>query len=280
MTALEQAPLPGTVVSSRIEHPSRVETTVGGLGTFALFFWRAVSEIPIALRLFPAEIMRHIGSLIRQNSLVILFMLFMLGAVLGLTSHYLFSTIGIDSYIASIAAIGGMRGLMQVIFGWIVAAKVACGIVAELGAMRISEEIDAMEVMGIRSMPYLVSTRIVAGMVVFPLLFVVGMGVNFSAVYLFNVDLLNTVSPGGFIYYLFLFQDVRAFVIAVCWAVFLGLSITAVGCYFGYTASGGPVGVGMNTAKSMLVNLVQVSIVGMMLVQLFYGNNPNNPIGN
>ena len=254
--------------------------SVEGVGEFLSFIWQAIREIPLAIRLYPAEIVRHASVLAIQNAAVILFMLFMLGGVLGLTAHFLFSSIGIDSFIAAVASIGGLRGIMQVVFGWIVAAKVGCGIVAEIGAMRISDEIDALEVMGIRSVPYLASTRIVAAMLVLPLLFVTGMAVNFGAAYLFNVGLLDTVSPGGFTYFLFLFQNLRDFTLAIVWATTLGMIIVAVACYFGYTAGGGPVGVGRNTAQSMLVNLVLVSLLGMVLIQLFYGNNPNAPIGN
>lgn len=251
-----------------------------GIGDFVEFSGKAFRQIPTAIRLYPSEVLHHAADLFRTNALVVLGMLFMMGAVLGLTANFLFESIGIDSYIAAVNSVGGMRGIIQVVFGWVVAAKVGCGIVAELGAMRISEEIDAMEVMGVRSIPYLVSTRIAAGALVMPLLFVSAMSVNFFAGYLFNVRLLQTVSSGGFSYFLFLFQNVRDFIVSVVWGTVLGVVILLVASYFGYNAKGGPVGVGRNTAKSMLVNLVLVSLIGMALVQLFYGNSPNAPIGN
>jgi len=249
-------------------------------GEFVEFVLATFREIPTAIRLYPSEIMRQCGAIIRSNAAVVVFMLFMMGAVMGLTAHFLFSNIGIDSYIAAVNSVAGVRGICQVVFGWIIAAKLGCGIVAELGAMRISEEIDALEVMGIRAVPFLASTRVIAAAITLPMMFVVGLLVNFAAGWLFNVELLATVSSGGFEYFLYLFQNFRDFVVAMVWAGFLGLSIVVVACFFGYTASGGPVGVGRNTARSMLVNLVLVSIVGMMLVQLFYGNSPNAPIGN
>ena len=256
------------------------KTRLDGVGDFVDFSLKAFKEIPIALRLYPSEVVRQASSIVRENSLVIFGMLFMMGAVMGLTANFLFASIGIDSYIAAVNAVAGVRGIVQVVFGWMVAAKIGCGIVAELGAMRISEEIDAMEVMGVRPIPYLVSTRIIAGAITMPLLFVTGLVINFFAGYLFNVRLLQTVSPGGFQYYLFLFQNPRDFIVAVIWGTLLGVLILLIACYFGYTAKGGPVGVGRNTAKSMLVNLVLVSLLGMELVQLFYGNSPNAPIGN
>lgn len=256
------------------------EERLESVGGFVEFILQVFREIPTAVRLYPAEIMHHCGAQIRQNFLVAIFMLFMMGAVMGLTANFLFASIGIDSLIAAVNSVAGLRGMCQVVFGWIIAAKLGCGIVAELGAMRISEEIDALEVMGVRSVPYLASTRVIAAGITMPLLFVVGLLVNFGAGWLFNVELLNTVSSGGFEYFLYLFQNGKDFTIAMVWALVLGVMIVVVACYFGYTASGGPVGVGRATAQSMLVNLVLVSIVGMVLVQLFYGNSPNAPIGN
>lgn len=284
MTDAMIRPTSGEGGDDRAPRPRRAAAAPPGrldkVGDFVAFGLEAIREIPLAIRLYPSEIMRHCGVLVRQNSLVVLFLLFMLGAVLGLTAHFLFTSIGIDSYIAAVNSVGGMRGIIQVVFGWIVAAKVGCGIVAELGAMRISEEIDALEVMGIRSVAYLVSTRIVATALVMPLLFIVALSVNFFAGYLFNVEFLNTVSSGGFEYFLFLFQNGKDFVICVVWSFLLSLMLVIVSCYYGFTAKGGPVGVGRNTAQSMLVNLVGISILSMMLVQLFYGNDPNAPIGN
>lgn len=260
--------------------PGRFSSAVRNTGTIVEFCVEVLRELPIAVRMYSSEIFRHAGILIRQNALVVLAMVFMFGAVLGLTAHYLYNSIGIDSYIASVNAVGAMRGILQVVFGWIIAAKVGCGIVAEVGAMRISEEIDAMEVMGVRSLPYLIGTRFIAGAMVMPLLWLVSLVVNFFAGYLFNAMLLNTASEGAFVYFLFLFQNTYDLIVTTVWATVLGLIIMLVAGYYGYTAKGGPVGVGRNTAQSMLVNLVLVSFTAMMLVQLFYGNDPNAPIGN
>lgn len=284
MTTMDLPGIPRQAAAEQGSEPATKKTVqtspFDGIGDFVEFSGKAFRQIPTAIRLYPTEIVHHAADIFRSNALVILGMLFMMGAVLGLTANFLFESIGIDSYIAAVNSVGGMRGIIQVVFGWVVAAKVGCGIVAELGAMRISEEIDAMEVMGVRSIPYLVSTRLVAGAFVMPLLFVSAMSVNFFAGYLFNVRLLQTVSAGGFSYFLFLFQNLQDFIISVVWGTFLGVVILLVAAYFGYNAKGGPVGVGRNTAKSMLVNLVLVSLIGMALVQLFYGNSPNAPIGN
>jgi len=250
---------------------------VGRMVDFTLETFR---EIPNAIRLYPAEIFRHAGMLVRQNSIVILFMMMMLGLLLGLTAHFIFIALGIDSYIAAAHTIGSLRGIIEAVFGWTVAAKIGCGIVAELGAMRISEEIDAMEVMGIRPITYLVAPRIIAAMFVMPLIFGTGLVLSYWAGWLMNVQMQQTVSDGGFWYFLFLFQNTRDFVGVMLYSAILSVILMLVASYYGFTAKGGPVGVGRNTAQSMMVNLVIVSMLGLGFVQVLYGASPNAPIGN
>jgi len=270
--ALPEAPAGISGVSSRPVAPpdTAVRRPFEQVGDLALFAGKVIWQIPATIRLYPAEIMRQAGELIRSNALVVFFMLFMLGALLGIAGSFLFEGVGLDSYVAAITAVPMMRGVIEIVFGWILAAKAGCGIVAELGAMRISEEIDAMEVMGVRSIPYLVGTRVVAALLVLPLLFVTGLGVHFLAARIFFVDFLGTVSSGGYTNVLFLLQGPRDLAVSVLWGTFVGLVVMLVSCYYGYNASGGPVGVGRNTAQAMLVNLVLISVTAMIFAQLFY----------
>ncbi|NKQ54226.1 ABC transporter permease [Amycolatopsis sp. K13G38] len=248
-------------------------------GQLLMFSARVFRDLPTAVRLYPSEVFRQSAYLIRSNGLVVLFMLFMLGALLGITGTFLFEGVGLESYVAAINAVPLMRGVIEIVFGWILAAKAGCGIVAELGAMRISEEIDAMEVMGIRPIPYLASTRLAASLIVLPFLFITALGVHFLAARLFFVDLLSTVSAGGFTYVLFLLQSFRDFANALIWGTLVGVIVTVVSCFYGYNARGGPVGVGRNTAQAMLVNLVLISVTAMILAQLFYGHNLDEAFG-
>ena len=276
MTPLSNAQAPVETPAARVRRAIELDSPyvapfehAGGLVAFAI---RAVRELPVAIRLYPSEVFRQAGLFIRSNAMVVLFMLFMLGALLGITGTFLFETVGLDSYVSAINAVPMMRGVVEIVFGWILAAKCGCGIVAELGAMRLSEEIDAMEGMGIRSLPYLDGTRLAANLMVLPFLFVAALAVHFLAAKLFFVDFLNTVSSGGFSYVLFLLQSPRDFMVAVLWGTIVGFIVTIVACYYGYNAKGGPVGVGRNTAQAMLVNLVLISVTAMILAQIFYAN--------
>jgi len=165
-------------------------------------------------------------------------------------------------------------------WGYIFAAKVGCGLVAEIGSMRISDEIDAMEVMGVNSRSYLVGTRVLATWLAMPLLFVVGLGLMYTSMYLVTVVQLGGVSQGGYSYVFWLYQNPKDFVYAMIKALSMGTVVVFVGCYYGYSARGGPVEVGQNTAKSMMLSMVLIHVVGFMATLIFWGLNPNAPIAN
>ena len=164
------------------------------------------------LRFF-GETLRQSGILIISSTLVIWGLVFITGlGTCGTEGAYFTQAQGAPDYAGVFTAWCDLREAVPYVFGYMMAAKVGTGIVAELGAMRISDEIDALEVMGIDSMT------------------------------------MATV-------------------------------IVLVGCYYGYNASGGPVGVGTATAKSMVLNLVAVNLIGMLGSQVFWGANPRAPIG-
>ena len=105
------------------------------------------------------------------------------------------------------AAWCNLREAVPYVFGYMMAAKVGTGIVAELGAMRISEEIDALEVMGVDSLLFLCATRLLAAWLVLPFMYVGAIGVAFLASYLAIVDQLGYVSSGGFLLIFWQFQN-------------------------------------------------------------------------
>jgi phospholipid/cholesterol/gamma-HCH transport system permease protein len=159
------------------------------------------------------------------------------------------------------------------------AAKVGTGIVAELGAMRISDEIDALEVMGIDSMLFLCATRLLGAWMVLPFMYLSAIGAGFFASYLAVVQQIGEVSEGGYFFIFWMFQSPVDLLYSVIKGMVMATAIVLVGCYYGYNASGGPVGVGTATAKSMVLNLVLVHLIGMLGTQLFWGANPRAPVG-
>lgn len=144
--------------------------------------------------------------------------------------------------------------------------------------MRISEEIDALEVMGLDSRAYLVTTRILAIIIVTPFMFVTGTGLMYILGYFLNVHVFDSVSAGGYLSVFWSFTTQQDLILSLLQGSIMGLLIVLVACYYGYNASGGPVGVGKATAKSMVINLVIVSVLGAVFQQLFFGALSRAPI--
>ena len=168
---------------------------------------------------------------------------------------------------------------MPYAFGYMMAAKVGTGIVAELGSMRISDEIDALEVMGIDSMTFLCATRLLAAWMVLPFMYITAWAPASSPPTWRSSIQIGEVSSGGFFLIFWMFQNPPDLLYSVIKGTFMATAIVLVGCYYGYNAGGGPVGVGTATAKSMVLNIVLVHLIGMLGTQLFWGANPRAPIG-
>jgi phospholipid/cholesterol/gamma-HCH transport system permease protein len=240
---------------------------------------QALRLVPFTLRHYLTEVVRQAGILVLSSSVVIWILMMTLAAEGSLEGHYILRQLGAADY-TSIFTSTGEYSAHPSLFGWALAAKVGCGLVAELGSMRISEEIDALEVMGIDSVAYLVTTRILAILFVMPFWLFAAFGLMFLTSHVFSVYYFNSVSPGGYETVFWTFMTKSDFFSAIGCAMLIGVGIIFVGCYYGFTASGGPVGVGNNTAKSMVVNLVIIGIVGVIAQQLFFSDLPRAPIAN
>ena len=230
------------------------------------------------LRYF-GESLRQAGILILSSGIVICGLVFIIGLECGIEGAYFTRAQGTPAYAGVFSAWCDLRELVPYAFGYMMAAKVGTGIVAELGSMRISDEIDALEVMGIPSITFLAATRLLAAWIVLPLLYIAAVGAGFFASYLVVVQQIGDVSSGGYFLIFWIFQNPPDLLFSLIKGMVMATFIVLVGCYYGYTAAGGPVGVGRATAKSMVLNIVLVHIIGMLGTQLFWGANPRAPIG-
>jgi phospholipid/cholesterol/gamma-HCH transport system permease protein len=245
-----------------------------------LFAVRVFAEIG-RLRVFRffGETLRQAGILILGSAVVIWGLAFILGLQCGIEGAYFSRSVGAPANAGVFAAWCDLREIIPYAFGYMMSAKVGTGLVAEIGAMRITDEIDALEVMGISSMTFLCATRLLAAMIVLPFMYLVAVGAGFFASYLAVVQQIGEVSSGGYFLIFWMFQNPPDLLYSAIKAMAMAVVIVVVGCYYGYNASGGPVGVGTATAKSMVVNTVAVHIVGMLGTQVFWGANPRAPIG-
>ncbi len=261
--------------------PSPGRSWVAATGDMVRFTANIVGEV-WSLRVFRffGESLRQAGILIVGSTAVIWGLVFLTGiGTCGIEAGYFNQSTGTASYAGVFAAWCNLREAVPYAFGYMMAAKVGTGIVAELGAMRISDEIDALEVMGIDSVTFLCATRLLAAWVVLPFMYIGAIGVAFLASYIAVVKQLGFVSSGGYLLIFWQFQNPADFLFSVIKGMSMATVIVLVACYYGYKAGGGPVGVGAATAKSMVLNLVLVTLIGMVGTQVFWGGNPRAPIG-
>jgi phospholipid/cholesterol/gamma-HCH transport system permease protein len=253
---------------------------ISNFGEIAKFSGRVLGQV-YGLRVFRffGEALRQAGILILSSTLVIWGLVFIIGLQCGIEGAYFNRSVGAPAYAGVFSAWCDLRELVPYAFGYMMAAKVGTGIVAELGSMRISDEIDALEVMGIDSMVFLCATRLLAAWMVLPFMYIAAVGAGFFASYLAVVQQIGEVSSGGFFLVFWMFQNPPDLLYSVLKGMFMATTIVLVGCYYGYNAGGGPVGVGTATAKSMVLNIVLVHLIGMLGTQLFWGANPRAPIG-
>src|SRR5918997_1669858 len=241
-----------------LEIPKAWMSQVGEIGKFA---GRDFGEIFGGnVFKYTGEMLRQCGVLVLGSALTIWTLMFILGLTCGIEGAYFNRSTGAPAYAGVFAAWCDLREVMPYGFGYMMSAKVGTGLVAEIGAMQIADEVDALEVMGISSMTFLVATRLIAA-------------------YIAVIHQIAEVSSGPYFMVFWMFQNPPDVLFSVIKAFVMGVAIVIVGTYYGYTAGGGPVGVGTATAKSMVVNLVMVHLIGMLGTQLFWGANPRAPIG-
>src|SRR6266498_4399151 len=253
---------------------------LASLGEIARFCGRVLGLVYSGrvLRFF-GEALRQAGILIVSSTIVICGLVFIIGLQCGIEGAYFTRAQGTPAYAGVFAAWCDLRELVPYAFGYMMAAKVGTGFVAELGSMRITDEIDALEVMGIDSLRFLCATKLLASWIVLPFMYLTAVGAGFFASYLAVVLQIGDVSSGGYSLIFWQFQNPPDLLFSLIKGMVMATAIVLVGCYYGYTASGGPVGVGTATAKSMVLNIVLVHIIGMMGTLVFWGANPRAPIG-
>jgi phospholipid/cholesterol/gamma-HCH transport system permease protein len=254
---------------------------LAGTGELGGFMGEVLRDV-WSLRVFKffGETLRQSGILIVGSTGVIWGLVFINGlGPCGIQAAYITEAAGTPGYSGVFSAWCNLREAVPLVFGYMLSAKVGTGIVAELGAMRISEEVDALEVMGVNSMTFLCATRLLAAWLVLPFMYVGAIGVAYLGSYIAIVHQIGYISSGGYLLIFWQFQNPGDFLFSVIKGMTMATAIVLVGCYYGYNASGGPVGVGQATAKSMALNLVLVNVIDALGTQIFWGTNARAPIG-
>jgi phospholipid/cholesterol/gamma-HCH transport system permease protein len=182
--------------------------------------------------------------------------------------------VGVDALAGFTSALINTRYFAPVVAGIGLAATIGAGATAQLGAMRISEEIDALEAMSIRAVPYLCSTRLVAGIAVVVPLYAVAMLMAYVAARVGTLSLKGQ-SSGVYDHYFNTFLNPTDMLWSFMEAVVIGIVVMLVHTYYGFTASGGPAGVGEAVGRAVRTSLIVLVAVTLLVTLAIYGPSGN-----
>jgi phospholipid/cholesterol/gamma-HCH transport system permease protein len=257
--------------------------TLSRIGDHTLFYGKAIAGAPFAIKHYRREIIRLVAeismgagtlAMIGGTLVIVGFLTLAAGGTLAVQGYSSLGNIGIEALTGFLAAFINVRIAAPIVAGIGLAATFGAGVTAQLGAMRINEEIDALEAMAIRPVSYLVSTRIVAGMMAITPLYSIAVILSFLASEFVTVVLFGQ-SGGLYQHYFTTFLNPIDLLWSFLQAVLMALTILLIHTYFGYFASGGPAGVGVATGNAVRTSLIVVVSVTLLVSLAIYGSNGN-----
>ncbi len=253
--------------------------TLDDLGSELAFFLRALAWTPKTVVRYKKEILRILAEVTLGSGAlaviggtvgVITAMCFFTGTEVGLQGYAALNQIGTAAFSGFVSAYFNTREIAPLVAGIALAATVGCGFTAQLGAMRISEEVDALEVMAVPSLPFLVSTRIVGGLIAIIPLYVVGLVSSYYATRL-TVTQFFGQSTGTYDYYFHEFLPPGDVLWSFGKVLVFAVTVILIHCYYGYTATGGPAGVGVAVGKAVRTSIVAINVIDLFLSMAIWG---------
>ena len=253
--------------------------SIDTLGEQLKFYVTAVAWMPRAVKRYKKEILRLLAEVTLGSGAlaviggtvgVITMLAFFTGTEVGLQGYAALNQIGTSAFTGFVSAYFNTREIAPLVTGIALAATVGCGFTAQLGAMRISEEIDALEVMAIPSLPFLVTTRIIAGLIAIVPLYVIGLMSSYFATRL-TVTQFFGQSAGTYDHYFELFLPPGDVLWSFGKVLVFAIVVILIHCYHGYTASGGPAGVGVAVGRAVRTSIVAINVIDLLLSMAIWG---------
>ncbi len=193
------------------------------------------------------------------------------GMVIALQSYTGFARFGAESAVASVVLISVTRELAPVLSGLMVAGRIGAAMAAEIGTMRVTEQIDALRTLSTNPFKYLVAPRIIAGIIVLPLLVFIGDVIGIFGGYVIGVYKLG-FNPANYINSTLQNMETLDIVSGLVKAAVFGFIITLMGCYNGYRSRGGAQGVGEATTNAVVSASILILIFNYIITELFFAN--------
>jgi phospholipid/cholesterol/gamma-HCH transport system permease protein len=274
---------PGSFISAAIVGVfDWVLSILGSFGHFFTFSVAAVGAIPSTLKRYRSECLRQLsdiawgtGALIVGGGTigVMVLLAISVGTSLGIEGFNGLELVGLSPLVGFISATANTRELGPLVAALALASQVGCRFTAQIGSMRIHEEVDALEVMAVPPMKYLVSTRLMATMVAIVPLYLVGLIGSYIASQLTVVALFHQ-SPGQFDHYFSTFIQSRDVVFSLIKVVIFALFVALIHCWYGFKVGGGPQAVGEATGKAIRASIVTVVVLDMIMTIVMWGGDP------
>jgi phospholipid/cholesterol/gamma-HCH transport system permease protein len=233
----------------------RVGSFFAEAGELVTFSLRVLGNLPGTLRYF-SEVLRQASIIIRGTTVLMLYLNICLGISVVTFAFFLLRTLGASEFVGLFSGYITPRQVAPTMFGYVIAAKVCTGMSAELGAMRIQQEVDALETTGVEPLQYLVGTRVLGF-----LIFVHGVPAATLTRLQWSV------------------QGIGDQLYALVSMLMIALPCAIVACFYGLRAKGGPASVGSVAARAVMINLIIVHVVSGLLGVAYYGSNLRLPIG-
>lgn len=256
----------------------RLSAPFARLGHMVVFFCRAVAAVPLVLRQYRAEFVRLLSDVTWGNgSLVVgggtfgvaIVLGVTVGALVGIEGYNFLDLLGLGPATGIISSLVNTRELAPIALSLAFATQAGCRFTAQLGAMRIAEEIDALNAIAIRPIPYLVTTRLMAATVATIPLYVVCLAVSYLTTQLV-VQVISGGANGSYTHYFSLMLSGQDIVYSLIKAVIFVWIASTVQCYYGFYAAGGPVGVGVAAGHAMRASITVVILVNMLLTMALW----------
>lgn len=253
------------------------------IGLQTAFYGKTLTSIVDVFVHYRTEMVRLIAqmslgtgalAIIGGTVVIIGFLTLSAGALIAVQGYHSLSNVGVEALTGFVSAYLNVRLIAPLIAGIGLAATIGAGATAQLGAMRINEEIDALEVIGIRTIPYLASTRVIAGICVVLPLYAIAVLMSFLAAR-FGTTAIYGQSPGVYDHYFNTFLNPLDLVWSCLTAVAMAIIIMLVHTYYGFTATGGPAGVGEAVGRAVRTSLILAVMVVLAITMAIYGQSPD-----
>ncbi|WP_063042313.1 MlaE family ABC transporter permease [Nocardia pseudovaccinii] len=252
---------------------------LAAFGHLLFFLVRSLMAIPLTLRHYKREVARLIvdvtwgnGTLVAGGGTVgvMLAMCAFGGMTVGIEAFTNLNLLGLGQVTGSITALGGTREIAPLLASQAFIVQAGCRFTAQLGSMRIAEEIDALESIAIRPMPFLVSTRIIAVAVVAVPLYVAALAVSYLSTEL-TVLFIGDVSDGTYMHYFNIFMTPVDVLYSIFKLIVLVVLAVFIQCYYGYFATGGPEGVGIAAGRAIRMSIIVTVLANLLMSLTIWG---------